>query len=273
MILAMSSNRALELALLVQQDDLIGRKRLHTCLRQSQVNKPLAGRGQLGGVFGAGSQVAPNPAVGIERPASLPEFFSTWTMNLLIWSSLIGFVESRSRVNPQSVSRSPSIPRSDRDQRIGKIGQRPVEVRAIGLLDQFFKRIDRNRCDRDAHQIADQHGVHAVLMCHRKHGLVGSDRVVNSPARDLYPVPTGQRAGQNSHHLDIGKQRTETIGPQLEQDLPIGAIQPGRGVDLSERGSAQLWPIGAGNSSSGIARRIWRRSKFSSSNTNRYCPR
>src|SRR5262249_46155559 len=71
------------------------------------------------------------------------------------------------------------------EQRIGKVGQRPVKVWASRLLDHFLERIYGQIGNANPHYVADQCWVFSQMTSESKQCFGGTDRVVEAPARNL----------------------------------------------------------------------------------------
>ena len=75
----------------------------------------------------------------------------------------------------------------------------------------------------------------AQVARHGEHRLGGSDGVVEAALGDLGPKPHLKGPGQGAHLLHLGKQQCDPIGLQLQQDLPVGIVEPGGPVGLAQR--------------------------------------
>ena len=102
-------------------------------------------------------------------------------------------------------------------------------------------------------------------MCRAIANIVLAVRIASS-SRPRQPRPGIAPAAPwpRCMRLHVGKQRLEAVGPELEQNLPVGVVQPGRPVGSARgRTGRALATSGAGNSSSGIASSVSRRSNRS----------
>ena len=78
---------------------------------------------------------------------------------------------------------------------------------------------------------------------HGEHRLGGPQGVVESAQCDLGPEAPLRARQRLAHLLHVGEQREEPVFLQLQEDLPVGVIEPGRPVRLAQRRPAVFLQI------------------------------
>ena len=94
-----------------------------------------------------------------------------------------------------------------------------------------------------ADQVADQGRVFAQVARHGEHRLGGSDRVVEAAQGDLGAEAHLQSARQRPHLLHFGEQQADAVGLELEQDLPVGGVEPCGPVGLAQGEAAVMFAV------------------------------
>ena len=125
-------------------------------------------------------------------------------------------------------------------QWVGQVRQRPVKVGTAGLLQHLLQGADGRARGRKAHEVAHKGRVLAQVACQGEDGLGGPQRVVETARGDLGAHAHLECLGQGSELLHVGDHHVDPLGLQSEQDLPVGIVEPGRPVGLSERESSVI---------------------------------
>ena len=102
----------------------------------------------------------------------------------------------------------------------------PVKIRAAGLLEHFFQRNDGHSGNGNADQAADQRRVRAHVPGHGEHGFQGSECVVEPALGNLGLGAVLELHGQTAHRRQIGKQRIYPVSLELQENLPVGVVEP-----------------------------------------------
>ena len=156
-------------------------------------------------------------------------------MNFLSWSVLIGACSSRSRKTHSVHHPLAFHALVQGNQGAGQVRQRPVKVGAARLLQHLLEGADGHCGDRHPHQVADECRVLAQVARHGEHRLGGSDRVVEPAWATSARNRTCKALASERICCTSGSSKLDPIRLELQQDLPVGIVEPGGPVGLAQR--------------------------------------
>ena len=125
------------------------------------------------------------------------------------------------------MARSPCMPLRRSMNGRGQVGQRPVQVRAAGLLEHLLERADGDEGDGEADEVADERRVFAQVAGQGEHRLGRADRGVEAPSATSARNRTSRAAASESHLLNLGQEQVDALVLELEQDLPVRRVEAG----------------------------------------------
>ncbi len=116
------------------------------------------------------------------------------------------------------------------DERPGAVGQRPVQARRAGGLDQVFEDLVHLAGNRHADECLDQGWSLADVPRHRVADTQPVHRLVEPAIEDRHAGAQDDQPPQRSHVLHLGKQQFDPLAPQVV--LPVTRLPQGAELGL-----------------------------------------
>ena len=111
-----------------------------------------------------------------------------------------------------------------------QVGQRPVQVRRVGLLNELLQPLRHQAADGDADQRFDERGAVADVAAQGEADLQRMGRLVGTAFRQFKANAQGEQRGDGAHFLYVRQQRGDALLAKFLGNAPVAFLAAGAGV-------------------------------------------